>query len=69
MCRSSACRHAVAKLNGAFAKVMNDPAIKQRLSESGFEPQTSTPEEFARYMKSEIAKWAKVIRESHISLD
>ena len=59
----------VAKLNGAFAKVMNDPAIKQRLSESGFEPQTSTPEEFARYMKSEIAKWAKVIRESHISLD
>jgi tripartite-type tricarboxylate transporter receptor subunit TctC len=58
----------VAKLNGAFAKVMNDPAIKQRLSESGFEPQTSTPEEFARYMKSEIAKWAKVIRESHISL-
>ncbi|HSU78113.1 MAG TPA: tripartite tricarboxylate transporter substrate binding protein [Burkholderiales bacterium] len=59
----------VMKLNGAFAKVMADPAIKQRLSESGFEPQTSTPEEFATYMKSEIAKWAKVIRDSNISLD
>jgi tripartite-type tricarboxylate transporter receptor subunit TctC len=59
----------VMKLNGAFVKVMSDPTIKQRLSESGFEPQTSTPEQFSSYMKSEIAKWAKVIRDSHISLD
>ena len=59
----------VMKLNAAFARVMADPAIKQRLSESGFEPQTSTPEEFATYMKSEIAKWAKVIHDSNISLD
>ena len=49
--------------------VLADPAIKQRLSESGFEPQSSTPDEFTAYMKSEIAKWAKVIRESNISLD
>jgi len=62
-------RDVVMKLNGAFARVMADPAIKQRLSESGFEPQTSTPDQFAAYMKSEIAKWAKVIRESNISLD
>jgi len=59
----------VMKLNAAFARVMADPAIKQRLSESGFEPQTSTPEQFSAYMKSEIAKWAKVIHESNISLD
>lgn len=59
----------VMKLNGAFAKVMSDATIKQRLSESGFEPQTSTPEEFSRYMKSEIAKWSKVIREGNVSLD
>jgi tripartite-type tricarboxylate transporter receptor subunit TctC len=59
----------VMTLNGAFAKVMSDATIKQRLSESGFEPQTSTPEEFSRYMKSEIAKWAKVIRDSNVSLD
>ena len=62
-------RGVVMKLNGAFAQVMADPAIKQRLSESGFEPQASTPEQFSAYMKSEIAKWAKVIRESNISLD
>jgi tripartite-type tricarboxylate transporter receptor subunit TctC len=62
-------RDVVMKLNGAFVKVMGDSTIKQRLSESGFEPQTSTPEQFAAYMKSEIAKWEKVIRESSISLD
>lgn len=62
-------RPVLMKLNSEFAKVMADPLIKQRLSESGFEPQTSTPEEFAAYMKSEIAKWAKVIRDSNVSLD
>lgn len=62
-------RPIVMKLNSEFAKVMADAAIRQRLSESGFEPQTSTPDEFSAYMKSEIAKWRKVIRESKISLD
>jgi tripartite-type tricarboxylate transporter receptor subunit TctC len=62
-------RAVVEKLNSEFAKVMADPVIKQRLSESGFEPQTSTPEQFAAYIKSEIAKWQKVIRDSNISLD
>jgi tripartite-type tricarboxylate transporter receptor subunit TctC len=62
-------REAVMKLNGAFARVMADPVIGQRLSESGFEPQTSSPEQFAAYLRSEIAKWAKVIHDSNISLD
>lgn len=62
-------RPIIMQLNAEFAKVMSDPVIKQRLSESGFELQTSTPDEFAAYMKSEIAKWRKVIRESKISLD
>ncbi|TMH94491.1 MAG: tripartite tricarboxylate transporter substrate binding protein, partial [Betaproteobacteria bacterium] len=62
-------RAVVMKLNAEFARVMADPTIKRRLSESGFEPRTSTPEEFGAYLKSEIAKWAKVIRDSQISLD
>lgn len=62
-------RPVVMRLNAEFAKVLSNPTIKQRLSESGFEPQTSTPEEFSSYMKSEIAKWAKVIRESNVTLD
>ncbi len=59
----------VMRLNREFAKAIADPAITQRLSESGFEPQASTPEQFASYMTSEIAKWRKVIQESNISLN
>ena len=62
-------REIVARLNAEFLKVMADPVVKQRLAESGFEPQVSTPEQFSSYMKSEIAKWGKVIRDSNISLD
>lgn len=62
-------RPVIARLHAEFVKVMADSTIKQRLSESGFEPQVSTPEQFSAYMKSEIAKWAKVIRDSNISLD
>jgi tripartite-type tricarboxylate transporter receptor subunit TctC len=59
----------ISRLNVEFAKVMAEPAIRQRLAESGFEPQTSSPAEFAAHMKSEIGKWAKVIRDSNITLD
>ena len=59
----------IRRLNTEFAKVLADPAIRQRLSESGFEPQSSSPEEFSAYMKSEIAKWERVIRESQITLE
>jgi tripartite-type tricarboxylate transporter receptor subunit TctC len=62
-------REVIARLNAEFVKVMADPTVLRRLVESGFEPQVSTPEEFSAYMKSEIAKWAKVIRDSNISLD
>ena len=62
-------RPVIDRLNAEFVKVTADPAIRQKLSESGFELQTSTPEQFATYMKAEIEKWAKVIRESNISLD
>jgi len=62
-------REVVAKLNSEFARVMADPALGKRLAESGFEVKTSTPEEFSSYLKSEIAKWEKVIRGSNISLD
>ena len=62
-------RPVINRLNAEFVKVTADPAIRQKLSESGFELQTSTPEQFADYIKAEIAKWAKVIRESNITLD
>jgi tripartite-type tricarboxylate transporter receptor subunit TctC len=61
-------RDVIAKLNTAFATAMKDPGIKQRLAEAQVEPLTGTPQEFARHMAQETARWARVIKTSNISL-
>jgi hypothetical protein len=44
--------------------------VPQRLASVGYEPATqNSPEQFAAYMKAEIGKWAKVIRESGAKAD
>jgi tripartite-type tricarboxylate transporter receptor subunit TctC len=52
----------VTRLNGEIGRALQDAEIVESLRRQGLEPLPSTPDEFARYMKSEIAKWSKVIR-------
>jgi tripartite-type tricarboxylate transporter receptor subunit TctC len=59
----------IAKLNSEFARTMADPGIKQRLMQASVDPLTSSPEQFTAHMKSEIAKWATVIKDANISID
>ena len=59
----------IAKLNAEYAKVVADPAIRQKLVNAGVEPVTSSPEEMNAYIKSETAKWAQVIKQSDIKID
>jgi len=56
----------VAKLSTEVAAIMHDPATHERLSKDGADPVGSTPQEFARFMQSEIEKWRKVIRAAGI---
>jgi tripartite-type tricarboxylate transporter receptor subunit TctC len=61
---------AVAKrLNAEFVKGMQQPDLKQRLASLGADPLTSTPEEFSTYLRSEIDKWAKVVKASGMKVD
>ena len=57
------------RLNGGIARVMRSPDMKDRLAGEGAEPTSSTPAEFAAFIKTEIAKWGKVVREAGISAD
>jgi tripartite-type tricarboxylate transporter receptor subunit TctC len=52
----------VTRLNSEIAHALNDAEVADSLRRQGLEPLPSTPDEFARYLKSEIAKWTKVIR-------
>ena len=59
----------VKKLNQEIAKALKDPELSQRFAKDGLEIVASTPEEFSSYIKSEVDKWAKVVRESNIKID
>jgi tripartite-type tricarboxylate transporter receptor subunit TctC len=54
----------VVKLNSELAKILRLPDIKERLKELGVEAGGGTPEQFGDFIKKEIAKWAKVVKES-----
>src|SRR5260221_360371 len=56
----------VARLHGDIAKILGDAALHARLADQGFDPVGSSPEEFGAYIKSEILKWGKVIRDAGI---
>jgi tripartite-type tricarboxylate transporter receptor subunit TctC len=56
----------VAKLNAGIVEALQDPDIRQRALAAGAIPASSTPEAFGAMIRSEIAKWAKVIADAGI---
>ncbi|HZR62937.1 MAG TPA: tripartite tricarboxylate transporter substrate binding protein [Xanthobacteraceae bacterium] len=60
----------VAKLNAEVQKVFSDPEFQKRFMEPQmFEAMPGSPQDFATFIKGEQAKWAKVIRDGHITLE
>ncbi len=55
-------RAVVARLNQEITAVLATPDFREQLMAAGADPSPNTPEQFAAYLKSEIAKWAKVIK-------
>jgi tripartite-type tricarboxylate transporter receptor subunit TctC len=60
----------VGKLNADIGRIMEIPEIRKTLSQNGdINMLGGTPEQFAAYLKSEVQKWAKVIRDAGIKAD
>lgn len=59
----------VQKLNGDIVKALSQPDVKSRLLQSGAEPMPSTPEEFGKFLKAEITKWGKLVKDANIKVD
>ena len=57
-------RPIITRLNADIHKSRQDPAVAKRLAGVGFEITYGTPEQFTAYIKSEIKKWAKVVKAS-----
>jgi tripartite-type tricarboxylate transporter receptor subunit TctC len=62
-------RPIVTRVNAELVKIMHSAELKEKLAATGTDPLTSTPEEFAAYIKSEIAKWGDVIRKAGVKAD
>ena len=59
----------VNKVAAEMAKVLQQPAVRERLAALGAEPAGNTPEEFAAYCQSELAKWSRIVRQSGAKAD
>lgn len=56
----------VERVNAEMNKALARPEIRQRLLDLGIEPQPSTPAEFGAFVKAEVAKWGRLVREAGI---
>jgi len=56
----------IARLNAAVNAVLKDPETARKLIEAGADPAAGTPEQLAEFLKSELERWGKVVREKNI---
>ena len=59
----------IAKLNAEMNAMLNNASVKEQLAALAFTPVGGTPEEFASFIRSEIAKWGKAVKASGAKAD
>ena len=62
-------RDIINRLNAEWAKIAADPDTKEKMQKAGFETVAVTPEQFSEFIKQDIARWGKVIKEANLSVD
>jgi tripartite-type tricarboxylate transporter receptor subunit TctC len=59
----------VARLHEALVTILKQPEVRERIVADGSEPVGNTPEEFRSFMRADLDKWAKLVRESGAKLE
>jgi len=62
-------REIVQRLNADMVRILNSAEVKDRFGKAGVDVVAGTPEHFAQFLKSEVARWAKVVQEANIKAD
>jgi tripartite-type tricarboxylate transporter receptor subunit TctC len=59
----------IAKINADIVAILGLADVKERLAGLGAEPQPMTPDDFGKFVRDDIAKWSKVVKESGAKID
>jgi tripartite-type tricarboxylate transporter receptor subunit TctC len=59
----------VKRLNTEINKLLAAPEFKEKLSGEALEPMPMSPEQFGEYIKSDIAKWEKLVKSRKIEIN
>ena len=59
----------VTKVNGDISAILQAPDLRERLQRMDADPSPQSPEDFSRFVREEIAKWAKVVKASGATAD
>jgi tripartite-type tricarboxylate transporter receptor subunit TctC len=62
-------RDVVQRLNAEIVKILTSAEVRERFGKAGVEVVAGTPEQFGVFLKSEVARWAKVVQEAGIKAD
>jgi tripartite-type tricarboxylate transporter receptor subunit TctC len=62
-------RETVQRIHGEVVRILNSPDLKAKLGPQGIELVTSSPAEFAKFIREDNAKWGKIIKEADIRAD
>jgi tripartite-type tricarboxylate transporter receptor subunit TctC len=59
----------IARINGEIVRIMKLPEIRERLAAEGSDVVGDTPEEFTAFVKSEVARWGRIVKEAQIKAE
>ena len=59
----------IRRLHTEIVRIMNEPDMQSRLQAEGAEPVGMGPDEFASYIRTEVTKWAKVVKQARLQVD
>ena len=59
----------IARLHGETVKLLRQPDVKERIAFVGAETVGNSPEEFAAFIRSERAKYARIVKDANIKIE
>jgi len=62
-------RAIVDKLNAEITRILKTPQVQEQLAAQGTEVRAGTPEDMATFMRAEIARWAKVVKQAGVKIE